>query len=241
MMSADVVSSAPRLSCRHVEEPRTSWASVLRVSSVSRHAVSDESGVNELLIMIFQSLVRLLAAQVKLVSSHSSTQTGVMRSAPVWTVTVVSHGVLPRSVSWSPVSPHHCSALIMSQVDSEGWVVDHAWGDCDTGCPGTLEPCDDRYFSIQEGKCIDVSVPGAIPNWSGAPVVKLLDPTPQLLPAPVCQSKGQVERLYDNTCRCARGNTALDISISGRARGNCTGLYNHKFQISIVEDLIERC
>ena len=29
----------------------------------------------------------------------------------------------------------------------------------------------------QEGKCIDVSVPGAIPNWFGAPVVKLDPPT----------------------------------------------------------------
>ena len=114
-----------------------------------------------------------------------------------------------------------------TKVDSDGWVVDHAWGDCDQeqcltkdslhanwtrlelykninqllqrsirpfssifskqwivlknlccelfyqGCPGTLNPCDDKFFSIQEGKCIDVSVPGAIPNWFGAPVVKL--------------------------------------------------------------------
>ena len=85
--------------------------------------------------------------------------------------------------------------------------------------------CDDRYFSIQEGKCIDVSVPGAIPNWAGAPVVKLLEPTPKLLPAPTCQNKGSVERLYDNTCRCARGNTAVDVSrATGLPRGNCTGL-----------------
>ena len=26
-----------------------------------------------------------------------------------------------------------------TEVDSEGWVVDHKWGDCDTGCPGTRE------------------------------------------------------------------------------------------------------
>ncbi len=32
-------------------------------------------------------------------------------------------------------------------------------------------------LNIQEGKCIDVSVPGAIPNWFGAPVVKLDPPT----------------------------------------------------------------
>ena len=72
--------------------------------------------------------------------------------------------------------------------------------------------CDDEYFSIQEGKCIDVSVPGAIPNWEGAPVVKLLQPTAELLEAPRCGSRDQVERLYDNTCRCDRGSTALDLS-----------------------------
>ena len=33
--------------------------------------------------------------------------------------------------------------------------------------------CDDRYFSLEDGTCIDVSVPGAIPNWFGAPAVKL--------------------------------------------------------------------
>ena len=53
--------------------------------------------------------------------------------------------------------------------------------------------------------------------------MKLLEPTDRLQPAPVCQTKGQVERLYDNTCRCARGNTAVDVSTSV-PRGNCTGL-----------------
>ena len=24
-----------------------------------------------------------------------------------------------------------------TRVDSQGWVEDHAWGDCDQGCPGT--------------------------------------------------------------------------------------------------------
>ena len=24
-----------------------------------------------------------------------------------------------------------------TEVDADGWVVDHAWGDCDEGCPGT--------------------------------------------------------------------------------------------------------
>ena len=91
-----------------------------------------------------------------------------------------------------------------------------------------VDPCDDAFFTIQEGKCIDVSVPGAIPNWLGAPVVKLLPPTPKLLPAPTCQSKGHVERLYHNTCRCARGSTALDVSTAtGLPRGNCTGMAFH--------------
>ena len=62
-----------------------------------------------------------------------------------------------------------------TRVDSEGWVVDHAWGDCGEGCPGTAKGCDHRFFSLQEGKCIDVSVPGAIPNWYGAPIVRLGD------------------------------------------------------------------
>ena len=32
--------------------------------------------------------------------------------------------------------------------------------------------CDEKFYSIEEGKCIDVTVPGAIPNWLGAPAVK---------------------------------------------------------------------
>ena len=26
-----------------------------------------------------------------------------------------------------------------TKVDTEGWVLDHAWGDCGSGCPGTRE------------------------------------------------------------------------------------------------------
>jgi len=111
-----------------------------------------------------------------------------------------------------------------TEVDSTGYVVDNAWGDCLEGCPGTRVECDDKYFSIQEGKCIDVSVPGAIPNWFGAPAVKLLDPTIDLVTAPVCKTRGAAVRLYDNTCRCVRGETAVDFDLRGRARGNCTGL-----------------
>jgi len=111
-----------------------------------------------------------------------------------------------------------------TELDREGYVVDNAWGDCLEGCPGTRVECDEKYFSIQEGKCIDVSVPGAIPNWFGAPVVKLLDETPDLFPAPVCKTKGAAARLYDNTCRCARGQDATDYTPSGQPRGNCTGL-----------------
>lgn len=109
-------------------------------------------------------------------------------------------------------------------VDSLGYVVDNAWGDCLDGCPGTRVECDHKYFSIEEGKCIDVSVPGAIPNWKGAPAVKLEDPEPNLFDAPVCRNKGAAVRLYDNTCRCARGETALDYDLLGKPRGNCTGL-----------------
>jgi len=111
-----------------------------------------------------------------------------------------------------------------TEIDEDGWVVDNAWGDCLEGCPGTRLECDEKYFSIQEGKCIDVSVPGAIPNWFGAPVVKLLEETPDLFPAPVCRNKGAAARLYDNTCRCARGLDAMDYGPSGQPRGNCTGL-----------------
>eukprot|EP00090_Calanus_glacialis_P046480 TRINITY_DN9154_c0_g1_i1.p1 TRINITY_DN9154_c0_g1~~TRINITY_DN9154_c0_g1_i1.p1 ORF type:complete len:403 (-),score=92.87 TRINITY_DN9154_c0_g1_i1:93-1301(-) len=111
-----------------------------------------------------------------------------------------------------------------TEIDEEGYVVDNAWGDCLEGCPGTRLECDDKYFSIQEGKCIDVSVPGAIPNWFGAPVVKLLEETSDLFPAPVCRNKGAAVRLYDNTCRCARGLDATDYGPSGQPRGNCTGL-----------------
>jgi len=106
-------------------------------------------------------------------------------------------------------------------------VIDYAWGDCVEGCPGTNRPCDDRYFSIEEGKCIDVSVPGAIPNWIGAPVVKLEKPTEFLTQAPVCKNKGPT-RSYKNTCRCDRGPTALDFDLLGAPRGNCTGLDDDK-------------
>jgi len=111
-----------------------------------------------------------------------------------------------------------------TEVDESGYVVDNAWGDCLDGCPGTRVECDDKYFSIEEGKCIDVSVPGAIPNWKGAPAVRLEDPETKLYDAPVCQKKGGAVRLYDNTCRCVRGETALDYDLQGKPRGNCTGL-----------------
>ena len=49
-------------------------------------------------------------------------------------------------------------------------------------------------------------------------------PTRDLFPAPTCQHSQSNVRLYDNTCRCSRGNTAVDIDTRGRTRGNCTGL-----------------
>jgi len=115
-----------------------------------------------------------------------------------------------------------------TKVDSEGYVVDHQWGDCLDGCPGTRVECNEKYFSIQEGKCIDVTVPGAIPNWFGAPAVKLEEPTAELFPAPVCATKGATQRFYDNTCRCVRGKTATDYDTRGRARGNCTGIEDNE-------------
>jgi len=111
-----------------------------------------------------------------------------------------------------------------TEVDDEGYVVDNAWGDCLEGCPGSRLECDDKYFSIQEGKCIDISVPGAIPNWFGAPAVKLESPTRDLFTAPACKSKKGTVRFYDNTCRCVRGESAIDLAHNGQIRGNCTGL-----------------
>ena len=48
--------------------------------------------------------------------------------------------------------------------------------------------------------------------------------TRDLFPAPVCQSSQKSVRLYDNTCRCARGSAAVSLGPTGRARGNCSGL-----------------
>ena len=125
-----------------------------------------------------------------------------------------------------------------TEVDAKlGMLWTMPWGDCLEGCHGTSKlegflvkifnyhslECDDKYFSIQEGKCIDVSVPGAIPNWFGAPAVKLLDSTTGLVPAKTCKNKGAAVRLYDNTCRCVRGETAVDFDLRGTPRGNCTG------------------
>ena len=51
-----------------------------------------------------------------------------------WCATQVRRSHIIRTLT-----SHH------DQVDSEGWVVDHAWGDCDTGCPGTRESKDTEY------------------------------------------------------------------------------------------------
>ena len=48
--------------------------------------------------------------------------------------------------------------------------------------------------------------------------------TRDLFPAPICKHSKETIRLYDNTCRCARGPTAVDTSRRGLVRGNCTGL-----------------
>ena len=48
--------------------------------------------------------------------------------------------------------------------------------------------------------------------------------TRDLFSAPICKHSKETIRLYDNTCRCARGPTAVDTSTRGLVRGNCTGL-----------------
>ena len=81
------------------------------------------------------------------------------------------------------------------------------------------------------------AVPGAIPNWVGAPTYRLLDPTPDLFRAPLCSSSSQAnkstssgfrneKRLYENTCRCAQGDDAVELAADGSIRGNCTGYVN---------------
>ena len=47
--------------------------------------------------------------------------------------------------------------------------------------------------------------------------------TSQLYPAPVCQHSRDTVRLYEHTCRCARGPAAVDTDTRGNTRGNCTG------------------
>ena len=84
--------------------------------------------------------------------------------------------------------------------------------------------CNALRFSILVGRCINPSVPGAIPNWRGAPSFRLLEPTKDLFPAPHCSSKKSKERRkYRNTCRCSEGEDAVEIAPDGKVRGNCTG------------------
>ena len=78
--------------------------------------------------------------------------------------------------------------------------------------------CDDQYLSLQEGVCVDLSIPGAIPAWRGAPAENLLDPTPDLFPATVCKSRRRDEK----SCHCARGLDVLDYGYDRQPRGNCT-------------------
>lgn len=109
-----------------------------------------------------------------------------------------------------------------TSVDDDGYVIDFAWGDCSEGCPGTSFECDEKYFSIEEGICIDKSVPGSIPNWFGAPIVHLDEQTDVLFPAPVCKNKNP-RRVYENTCRCDTSDTAVAFDNNGIPRGNCSG------------------
>ena len=49
-------------------------------------------------------------------------------------------------------------------------------------------------------------------------------PTSSLLPAPQCYQEETPARLYEHTCRCVQGSTALDTDTAGHVRGGCTGL-----------------
>ena len=66
--------------------------------------------------------------------------------------------------------------------------------------------CNEQRFSIIEGRCVNPAVPGAIPNWFGAPAYKLLPPTEDLFRAPICDqgkvhcySVGQFRLFYHFT------------------------------------------
>ena len=39
----------------------------------------------------------------------------------------------------------------------------------------------------------------------------------------MCQHSRDTVRLYEHTCRCARGPAAVDTDTRGNTRGNCTG------------------
>ena len=48
-------------------------------------------------------------------------------------------------------------------------------------------------------------------------------PAKDLFKAPLCDHSQRKQRLYENTCRCAQGEDALEIALDGSIRGNCTG------------------
>ena len=77
--------------------------------------------------------------------------------------------------------------------------------------------CDEKYFSVHEGRCIDVSIPGSIPNEPWAPTAKLSDAEKSLFPAPYCQVKSS-RRVG---CYCAKGLDALEYGFDGQPKGDC--------------------
>ena len=90
--------------------------------------------------------------------------------------------------------------------------------------PLTGNECNDLRFSIITGSCINPAVPGAIPDWKGAPSYRLQRLTDDLFPAPPCKRAAAVkQRKYANTCRCAEGEDTIEIGGDGQIRGNCTG------------------
>ena len=67
-------------------------------------------------------------------------------------------------------------------------------------------------------------MPGAIPDWRGAPSYRLQKLNDDLFPAPPCDKPSSKKaRVYRNTCRCAEGEDTIEIGRDGQTRGNCTG------------------
>ena len=54
--------------------------------------------------------------------------------------------------------------------------------------------CNEQRFEILEGLCVNPAVPGALPNWFGAPAYKLLPPTEDLFKARFYEAENQKKK-----------------------------------------------